>query len=370
MCSMNILTRSLLVIILAHRNVCASTSVICRQGTNCECSVDEPCHLECIGDYQCTGGNTLTCRPSQPCVLRCEGEQACANSTLIPNGASSVSVECIGENACDDTEIVRESNDSRSLTINSGCVLSHTSSDPTAMPSVSPTLVPTAVPTVIPTATTTLQLFVPTTSPTPSPVATQMPITTASPTASPGSGDAKGKSSIADIIFTDNYKVVIGSWVVSMFCVFGCFTTICRGKKSQAAHHAGDDSDDSDPTSDDNMDPPAPIQDDPTGRVQIELQLMDNRNQQQRPVAQSRVSSASGYSEGRPARGIGNNELLVQQQPVQQQVGNGQGSISDSVDGSVHEGSVRSSVDEQYAQVLTGRFSQDETPRDTDIGAV
>lgn len=166
-----------------------SDSVVCptSSGANCECTRDEPCEFKCIGDDMCQGVDIFTCRSSQPCSLHCEGEQACTNSTLVPNGAHSVSLECIGDNACDNAEIVYESNATYTLTINSGCSTSvpattapSLSSSPTRAPlslgqthppSVTPLVVDhaTFVPTPAPTAAPSLS---PTAAPTPSPVTT------------------------------------------------------------------------------------------------------------------------------------------------------------------------------------------------------
>jgi len=135
-----------LVIMRSH----ISDSVACPgpDPTSCQCLSNTPCVLKCIGDEDCKSVDTLICQSSQPCTLRCEGEHACANSTLVPNGASSVSVECVGANACENTEIMYEPNTTFSLIINSECSSSIPvpSIDPTAEPTLAPlsTLPPSA----------------------------------------------------------------------------------------------------------------------------------------------------------------------------------------------------------------------------------
>lgn len=334
----------------------------------------------CIGDYQCTGGNTLTCQPSQPCVLRCEGEQACANSTLIPNGASSVSVECIGENACDDTEIVRESNDSRSLTINSGCVLSHTSSDPTVMPSVSPTLNPSAVPTVIPTAPTILQLFVPTPFPTPSPTATEMPTTTTSPTASPGYNDAKGKDIIDDIHehvqkHSDSPIMIIAvvivclvSLCICMLCVCYCKARTSKRRQSDraAVQHSGMSQNplhghaSSVPPNN-----PEVSSTGSNGSSMYAVQATADALGADGPCECANVSRVESQSSASSSVGHQPMELQLADVPPARRRHT---STSVQMEG-VAKGSVEGSA-EQQQQVVTGRLSQDETPRDTDSGDV
>ena len=129
------------VLILIRSHICDSVMCSGPNITNCECTSNVPCELEldvsridlsdvaidlvhthrCIGDDTCKGVHTFTCRSSQPCALRCDGEHACTNLTIVPNGASSVSVECIGCNACEDTDINPSVLNATYSLINSGC---------------------------------------------------------------------------------------------------------------------------------------------------------------------------------------------------------------------------------------------------------
>eukprot|EP01084_Bolivina_argentea_P063603 116088_1 len=76
-------------------------AIDCPKSAPCECNANEPCLLNCIGTDWCKGESiNLRCATGYPCTLNCNGTQSCTDSNLIPNGATSINIICLGSNAC------------------------------------------------------------------------------------------------------------------------------------------------------------------------------------------------------------------------------------------------------------------------------
>jgi len=130
--------------------ICDSQQVVCPTKSTCsspclpadQVHVCEGSELMCTEPYCSDLTVTFTCQPSQPCSLRCAGGTACANSTLVPNGASSVSVTCIGDSACENLVIMADQ-----MPINIDCATSvpavPATTDSTPASTHSPTSQPT-----------------------------------------------------------------------------------------------------------------------------------------------------------------------------------------------------------------------------------
>eukprot|EP01084_Bolivina_argentea_P210951 358919_1 len=76
----------------------------CTKSSICECTENEACILECIGDQACQGSGTqLKCKSGYPCTIICNSgsnKDACLDARIDGNGATDVTLECTGNSAC------------------------------------------------------------------------------------------------------------------------------------------------------------------------------------------------------------------------------------------------------------------------------
>eukprot|EP01084_Bolivina_argentea_P075790 137366_1 len=76
----------------------------CTTDSICECTQNEACILQCIGNKSCEGPNThLKCKSGYPCTIICDSDgkkEACLNTVIDGNGATSIALGCTGNFAC------------------------------------------------------------------------------------------------------------------------------------------------------------------------------------------------------------------------------------------------------------------------------
>eukprot|EP01084_Bolivina_argentea_P210954 358924_1 len=76
----------------------------CTIDSTCECKLNEPCILQCIGDEACKGSGTqLKCKSGYQCTIICDSNgntEACLDTDIDGNGATDITVECTDNDAC------------------------------------------------------------------------------------------------------------------------------------------------------------------------------------------------------------------------------------------------------------------------------
>eukprot|EP01083_Nonionella_stella_P157361 510882_1 len=98
------------IVFILFSNTVQTETVNC--SGRCHCSLDGPCELRCIGDRICDGeegDRTLTCRRGYPCTVICDaqnGQEACEDVIVDTNGATSMNLQCKGEQACQRVDLV------------------------------------------------------------------------------------------------------------------------------------------------------------------------------------------------------------------------------------------------------------------------
>eukprot|EP01084_Bolivina_argentea_P310023 536337_1 len=81
----------------------------CAVDSTCECTKNETCILQCIGDQACKNSNThLKCKSDYPCTIICDSDgntEACLDTRIDGNGATNIKLECTDNFACKSARI-------------------------------------------------------------------------------------------------------------------------------------------------------------------------------------------------------------------------------------------------------------------------
>eukprot|EP01084_Bolivina_argentea_P249773 418279_1 len=76
----------------------------CTKDATCECTQNEACTLQCIGDQACKGSSTyLICKYGYPCTIICDSgsnKDACVDTRIDGNFATNITLECTDNSAC------------------------------------------------------------------------------------------------------------------------------------------------------------------------------------------------------------------------------------------------------------------------------